>query len=109
MLAGCGVSQPLISALGALPQSAGLITRTNRTHYKVLYSFSAAPDGNNPDASLIDVGGTLYGTTSSGGSHFCSRAPCGTVFSITTGGTEKVLHSFSGRGGANPVGPAQEQ
>ncbi|MGA9274164.1 MAG: choice-of-anchor tandem repeat GloVer-containing protein, partial [Candidatus Cybelea sp.] len=29
------------------------------------------------------------------------RAP-GTVFSITPGGTERVLHSFNGTDGANP-------
>lgn len=69
---------------------------------KVLHSFSNK-DGATPVASLIKVKGTLYGTTSYGGSHFCHRATCGAVFSITTDGREKVLHSFSGRGGDNPV------
>jgi uncharacterized repeat protein (TIGR03803 family) len=64
---------------------------------KVLHSFGTGTDGRIPEAPLIGVGGTLYGTTSRGGS-VCSQ--CGTVFSITTGGTEKVLHSF----GAVPDG-----
>jgi uncharacterized repeat protein (TIGR03803 family) len=49
---------------------------------------------------LIEVSGTLYGTTISGGAH-----SYGTAFSITTTGDEHVLHSFSGApdDGADPV------
>ncbi|MBV8067358.1 MAG: hypothetical protein JO113_05240 [Candidatus Eremiobacteraeota bacterium] len=55
--------------------------------------------GASPQAGLIDVGGTLYGTTYSGGAH-----NYGTVFSITTGGVENVLYSFrNGTDGANPL------
>jgi len=64
----------------------------------VLYQFQGLFDGASPVASLIDVNGTLYGTTSAGGSGF------GTVFSVTTGGVEKVLYSFKGGSdGADPV------
>ncbi|MGA7248559.1 MAG: choice-of-anchor tandem repeat GloVer-containing protein [Candidatus Cybelea sp.] len=64
---------------------------------EVLHSFSG-PDGSYPVGSLLDVKGTLYGTTSYGGAN-----RNGTVFSVTPGGTEQVLHNF-GRGfdGANP-------
>ena len=69
----------------------------------VLYSFNAMPDGENPWAGLIDVKGTLYGTTTGGGANYCySPTTCGTVFSVTTGGTEKVLHSFSTSDGWGP-------
>jgi uncharacterized repeat protein (TIGR03803 family) len=62
---------------------------------KVLYSFNDRPiDGGIPYAGLIDVKGTLYGTTSQGGDHTCNGIGCGTVFSITTSGTEKVLCNF---------------
>jgi uncharacterized repeat protein (TIGR03803 family) len=66
----------------------------------VLYSFKGYPDdGEGPGRSLIDVGGTLYGTTVRGGSH-CKNGPfghgCGTVFAITTSGTETMLYSFKG-------------
>jgi uncharacterized repeat protein (TIGR03803 family) len=63
---------------------------------KVLHSFGKGTDGELPSENLIDVGGTLYGTTEDGGTNYCgaSNDGCGTVFSITTGGTEKVLHSF---------------
>ena len=48
----------------------------------------------------VDVGGTLYGTTSAGGA-----LGGGTVFSITTNGVENVLHSFGAQGDGNaPVG-----
>jgi uncharacterized repeat protein (TIGR03803 family) len=65
----------------------------------VLHNFGAGSDGSNPRASLVDVHGTLYGTTSAGGSYGCYGSyysNCGTVFSITPSGTEQVLHSFSG-------------
>jgi uncharacterized repeat protein (TIGR03803 family) len=67
----------------------------------VLYSFTGGTDGGYPYASLIEVKGTLYGTTAFGGDLSCSgiNPGCGTVYSITTSGSEKVLHSFSGRHG----------
>lgn len=66
MLAGCGGSQPLISAPGTMPQAAALASRTTSTNYKVVYSFGAYPDGAEPLAPLINVNGTLFGTTQYG-------------------------------------------
>ena len=57
----------------------------------VLHSFGSASDGKFPLAGLIDVSGTLYGTTEYGGTY-----GHGTVYSITTNGTENVLYTFSG-------------
>ena len=64
---------------------------------KILYRFygyychdHVYSDGGNPVASLINVKGKLYGTTSSGGT-----GPGGTIFKISTSGREKVLHSFT--------------
>jgi uncharacterized repeat protein (TIGR03803 family) len=71
--------------------------------YSVLYSFHAPPDGIDPWAGLIDVNGTLYGTTEDGGPYGGAFGD-GTVFSITTGGTEQVLHSFGeGTDGIGPI------
>lgn len=57
---------------------------------KVLHDFGVdSSDGTRPQASLIEVGGTLYGTTLEGGAR-----DLGTAFSVTVDGTEKVLHSF---------------
>ncbi|HTT83602.1 MAG TPA: choice-of-anchor tandem repeat GloVer-containing protein [Rhizomicrobium sp.] len=62
----------------------------------VLYSFAGGADGAYPTAGLINVAGTLYGTTASGGGTGCSPDPgCGTAFSLDPStGTEKVIHSF---------------
>jgi uncharacterized repeat protein (TIGR03803 family) len=54
--------------------------------YSVVYSFqgkrSGAKDGSQPNSSLLDVNGALYGTTATGGKG-CLTVGCGTVFSIT--------------------------
>lgn len=80
---------------------------------KVLYSFQGAPDGANPWGGLVELNGTLYGTTSQGGIVGGSNCPnsfgfygCGTVYSITTSGTESVLYSFKGApDGFQPLAP----
>jgi uncharacterized repeat protein (TIGR03803 family) len=62
--------------------------------------------GSEPYAGLVAVNGTLYGTTAYGGSgKGCDGLGCGTVFSITTSGTESVIHSFAGGStdGAQPM------
>jgi uncharacterized repeat protein (TIGR03803 family) len=72
----------------------------------VLHSFSGSPDGALPEAGLIDVSGTLYGTTTAGGltgSTSCAGDGCGTVYSITTSGTENVLYRL--RGGSHGSSP----
>jgi uncharacterized repeat protein (TIGR03803 family) len=56
-------------------------------------------EGANPNAGLLLVGNTLYGTAAAGGS-----SGAGTVFAVNTDGTGfRVLHSFlDGNDGANP-------
>lgn len=66
---------------------------------KVIHGFGKDDDGRLPQAPVIDVKGTLYGTTREGGTFNCSGEGCGTVFSLTTNGEEKVLHSFGGLAG----------
>ena len=62
---------------------------------KVIYTFQGGSDGAVPYAGLIDVNGTLYGTTSYGGSTGCGGRGCGTAFSIDPNtGAEKVIYSF---------------
>jgi len=99
VLSGCGGAQSGIGAPGAMPQSRALAARAGLSNYKVLYSFRGGDrDGAKPRAGLIDVGGTLYGTTQFGGpvnSTLHCYTGCGTVFSITLGGTESVLHAFA--------------
>jgi uncharacterized repeat protein (TIGR03803 family) len=70
---------------------------TGNTGYSILHTFAAEGyngaytngDGANPYAGLVLSGGTLYGTANAGGTN-----GNGTIFSVTTGGTFKVLHTF---------------
>ncbi|HKU80583.1 MAG TPA: choice-of-anchor tandem repeat GloVer-containing protein, partial [Candidatus Tumulicola sp.] len=71
----------------------------------VLYSFAGGSDGASPRAGLLNVNGTLYGTTSAGGASCGTNFGCGTVFSITTSGTETVLHGFGGTSAADGANP----
>jgi uncharacterized repeat protein (TIGR03803 family) len=70
----------------------------------VVYSFCSqqnCADGERPEASLIDVNGTLYGTTVFGGTY-----DRGTVFSINPAtGAEAVVYSFHDylTDGVNPI------
>src|SRR5262249_10454796 len=69
----------------------------------VVHSFSGA-DGAYPEASLISDAGTLYGTTTSGGSGNCPGG-CGTVFTLNSAGGHSVLYSFAGPpDGSSPIG-----
>lgn len=99
-LAGCaGVQQgagntqlPIATQQNVIRQAAA---------YESLYSFGNRPDGDRPTAGLTKMKGVLYGTTGSGGS-----SNNGTVFSITSGGVEEVLHSFHG-GSEDGQGPGE--
>jgi uncharacterized repeat protein (TIGR03803 family) len=58
----------------------------------ILYAFGPVPDGENPNAGLIeDSAGNLYGTTVNGGT-----SNKGTVFMLNASGGETILHSFAG-------------
>lgn len=66
----------------------------------VIHSFTGKGDGAYPN-SLINVGGTLYGTTQEDGHlTLCGGRGCGTVFSITPDGTFSTLRKFKGGGAA---------
>jgi uncharacterized repeat protein (TIGR03803 family) len=72
----------------------------------VLHSFgSTYTDGSLPASNLIDVDGTFYGTTVDGGGlHACLNFGCGTVYSISSTGSERVVYSFS-KAGSSGVPP----
>jgi uncharacterized repeat protein (TIGR03803 family) len=101
-LLGCGGSQPPIGTPGAISQSAAISQRP-----ALSLARGSSIDGTFPATRLVPVNGTLYGTTEHGGA-YCDKkhtlfAGCGTVFSITTSGTETVLHSFgNGSDGSGP-------
>ena len=63
----------------------------------VLYSFAGGSDGIEPlTGPLLNVNGTLYGTTVNGGVAGCAGPGCGTVFKITTAGSYHQLYRFAG-------------
>jgi uncharacterized repeat protein (TIGR03803 family) len=71
---------------------------TGGSGYGVLHNFAGGSDGASPFAGLVELNGTLYGTTELGGKY-----NEGTVFSITPTGTETVIHSFGAKkDGAKP-------
>ncbi|MGB8910401.1 MAG: choice-of-anchor tandem repeat GloVer-containing protein, partial [Candidatus Cybelea sp.] len=61
----------------------------------VVYRFKGGEDGALPVSRLIALDGTLYGTTEFGGEStpFCAKG-CGTLFRVSTLGSEKIVHSF---------------
>jgi uncharacterized repeat protein (TIGR03803 family) len=66
----------------------------------VMYAFKGGTDGGSSTSTLVfDAKGNLYGTTSAGGGTSCD---CGTVFKVTPGEKESILHSFGGTDGHNP-------
>lgn len=97
LLAGCGGAQLPIGVSEARPAKS---VRPMTSGFRVLFDFSEhSVYGINP-VGLIAANGTLYGTTSTGGDGY------GTVFSLTTDGTAKVLHAFlGGSDGEFPAAP----
>jgi uncharacterized repeat protein (TIGR03803 family) len=73
---------------------------SNTGSLTTLYSFAGGTsDGEYPYGGLArDAVGNLYGTTASGG-----LFGLGTVWKLSTSGTETVMYNFSGTDGANPA------
>jgi uncharacterized repeat protein (TIGR03803 family) len=68
--------------------------------YTILYSFcsqASCADGMYPFGGVIvDSKGNFYGTTQYGGAHCAQPYGCGTVFKLSSSGSETVLHTFAG-------------
>ncbi|MGB8519163.1 MAG: choice-of-anchor tandem repeat GloVer-containing protein [Candidatus Tumulicola sp.] len=104
-LGGGTYSLDICKASGGSPNgTCGTVYRVNPATgaERVLHSFGNGNDGASPWASLLNVGGTLYGTTDLGGAP--AQHLCGTVFSIgTDGSNERVVHPFyNDPDGCNP-------
>jgi uncharacterized repeat protein (TIGR03803 family) len=71
---------------------------------KIIYRFKGYPDdGAVPGGELLYRNGTFYGTTEFGGANCAISHGCGTVFSLTPSGSERVLYSFLPKNGAHPA------
>jgi len=94
------------TSLSASP-SLRVTKQTGSSGYQLIHGFGDPgrlhrnAGGINPDGALIDVNGTLYGTTSWGGLN-CHRVSgfyansCGTVFSVSPSGKWRPLYRFRG-------------
>ena|ERR1017187_893151 len=72
---------------------------TTARRYTVLHTFQGS-DGAYPYGNLVrDSGGSLYGTTSNGGT-----ANAGVIYKLETTGKYTVLYTFTGMNGALPNG-----
>jgi uncharacterized repeat protein (TIGR03803 family) len=70
---------------------------------RVLHAFKGGKDGATPSGPLLSVSGTLFGTTTYGGSS--TGGGCGTVFKVSTSGSESVVYRFNAvSGGCYPIG-----
>lgn len=96
---GCMISCILLLAIPAIC--------THAQTFTTLYNFTGGADGGEPLAGVIHgLDGELYGTTIGGGDLNCDLPyGCGVVYKLNTGGTETVLHRFSGSDGASPSTP----
>ncbi|MDE2127984.1 MAG: hypothetical protein KGJ62_15490 [Armatimonadetes bacterium] len=80
--------------------SGSIVTISANGQPTTLHTFLGSPfDGAEPNGGLTLAGdGNFYGVTQSGGAE-----QFGTIFRITPGGTESLLHSFTGVDGSYPV------
>ncbi|MGC1380091.1 MAG: choice-of-anchor tandem repeat GloVer-containing protein [Candidatus Baltobacteraceae bacterium] len=66
---------------------------------RIVHVFKSGSDGEAPNAALLNINGSLFGTTMYGGGNGCKSAHtsgCGTVFEVTPSGKELVRYRFSG-------------
>ena len=91
------------TALGGMSNEGTVFELTSQGKLISLYSFSHnTSDGRNPTVGPLirDKAGNLYGTTQNGGDLHCvafvNTPGCGTVFKLSAGGKETIVHSFSG-------------
>ncbi len=105
LMTACGSSGLSSSPSSLAPQNPSSLAAPSRESgspmgkpgITILHSFDG-PTGWAVGAGVIDVNGTLYGTTVGGGGGVCNKKPetgaCGVVFKVAGTGTT-VLHSFS--------------
>ncbi len=91
------------TALGGISNEGTVFELTTEGKLTSLYSFSRnTSDGRNPTVGPLirDGVGDLYGTTQNGGDLRCvafsNSVGCGTVFKLSAGGKETIVHSFTG-------------
>lgn len=93
-LAGCSQA-PSSTPFADAPNAKREAVAAPSSGYRVIHNFGGWSDGRYPSAGVIVVGGTVYGTTGTGGVGTLG----GTAFRLaTSGGDYRLLHSFGGAG-----------
>jgi uncharacterized repeat protein (TIGR03803 family) len=78
---------------------------TPNGEFHILYSFRGQPGAaSGPIGALVEMHGLLYGTTVFGGSCKFYGSNCGTIFSVSPRGKERLLYSF--KGGSDGIRPS---
>ncbi|MGA8575868.1 MAG: choice-of-anchor tandem repeat GloVer-containing protein [Candidatus Cybelea sp.] len=92
----------MLPASGRAGAAAGRAHRNSGSSGPEIYVFGGTPDAYKPLTGLANVGNTLYGTTYQGGA-----TNEGALYSVTTSGSESVMHSFptGSNDGYYPQGP----
>ncbi len=97
LLVACG--GPRNDLPSTVPMSGAALKTAPRpfTQESTIYEFKGAPDGADPYAGLLaGSNGEFFGTTNGGGAKSPSGILDGTVFEVSSTGTERVLYSFQG-------------
>jgi uncharacterized repeat protein (TIGR03803 family) len=94
------------TAYGGDAQNRGTVFKVSASGVEsVLYRFSGPRDGMNPYPGLTYANGLLYGATDFGGAIGDCDKGCGTIFSVSLAGSQKVLYRFkNANDGAQPAG-----
>lgn len=102
-IAGCAQGgSSMLPTSGRAAVEAGRAHRNSGSKGPQIYVFQGQPDAFEPLTGLANVGNTLYGTTYQGGA-----TNEGALYSVTTSGSESVMHSFptGSNDGYYPDGP----
>jgi uncharacterized repeat protein (TIGR03803 family) len=87
---------------GANDDGVIFVVKTDGTGFKLVHQFSGT-DGYQPIGPLVQgKKGVFYGITSGGGPGYPSQSP-GVLFSLSSAGVFKILHTFSSSTGTNPT------
>jgi uncharacterized repeat protein (TIGR03803 family) len=98
----------IVSCGGHVGGGCGIVFELSRSGRKwtetPLYAFADGADGGFPNSGVLDAGGNLIGTASTGGSNACAIG-CGVAYELVPSSgtwTEYVLHTFTGPDGQFP-------
>ncbi len=86
---------PSTTTFSSGPMLSPFSVSRDATAFRVIHAFKGPTrDGAAAYGTLIAVGGKFTGTTSAGGAGSSCSSSCGTVFSVSKSGAERVVYNF---------------